>query len=577
MIGKGSSLSLSTKVIGVGAIVLLTVVAVNYVVFLRGYREDAQEAMMDKAAAFTAVADEAKNHASRLMAADAVDKDTLIREAVEQVSKGKSYKDTRFFQTIPVVVGWTTAQDAAKKEQIEFKVTAFDARNKANEPPTGSFREKLLRDLEAQVKAGGEAHMGRIDSATNTLHYMRAIRLDDSCMMCHGDPAKLSVKDEHGNPTGKDALGFKMENWAVGGTHGAYEVQMPLATMDSSVAGFFTHGLLFTVPLLIVAGVFFTLWLRRSLGRPIAFVVETVQKVADGDLTQRLNIQRGDEIGKLGTSFDKLMDTLHGIIREVSGSSNDVAAASTQIAASAEEMSASVTEVAREAAKAADAAAESGKIAGEGGEVVLETVNGMKAIDTAVTESAQSVQELGARGQQIGDVIKVINDIADQTNLLALNAAIEAARAGEHGRGFAVVADEVRKLAERTTKATEEIAGSITSIQQETASAVEKMNHGTKQVRVGVERAGVAGESLERIVSGAKEVAGMIQSISAAAEEAGAGAGQSASAATELSAKAEQLRTMVLRFKVDNGPVTLTPGMATKPKSKRKPTHATHD
>lgn len=577
MIGKGSSLSLSTKIIAVGAAVLLTVVAVNYVVFLRGYKHDVKETLMEEAAAFTAVADEAKNHASRLQAINAIDTESLVAEAVAEMAKGKSYRDTRFYQTIPVVVGWTTAQDAAKKQHLEFKVAAFDARNKQNEPAHGSFREKLLRDLESQVKSGGDVSMGRVDPTTNTLHYMRAIKLDESCMMCHGDPAKYGPKDEDGRPTGKDALGFTMENWAVGYMHGAYEVQLPLAHMDDQVAGFFTNGLMFTIPLSVGSGIFFIWWLRRSLGKPIAHVVDTVQKVADGDLTQRLNIVRGDEIGKMSSSFDKLMDSLHGIIREVSGSANDVAAASTQIAASAEEMSASVTEVAREAAKAADAASESGKIAGEGGEVVLETVNGMKAIDTAVTESAQSVQELGARGQQIGDVIKVINDIADQTNLLALNAAIEAARAGEHGRGFAVVADEVRKLAERTTKATEEIAGSITSIQQETASAVEKMNHGTKQVRVGVERAGVAGQSLERIVAGAKEVAGMIQSISAAAEEAGAGAGQSASAATELSTKAEQLRTIVQKFKVDNGPVTLTPGMAGKHKGKRKPVPAGHD
>ncbi len=577
MFGKASSLSLSTKVIAVGAVVLLAVVAVNYTVFLSKYRKSAEASMMEKASAFTAVAEETKNHASRLMAAEAVDKQTLVAEALAQMSKGKSYKDTRFFQTIPVVVGWTTAQDAAEKENLEFKIAAFEARNKANEPTPGSFREKLLRDLESQVKSGGQTSLGRIDPATNTLHYMRAIKLDDSCMMCHGDPAKYGPKDEHGNPTGKDPLGFTMENWAVGYMHGAYEVQMPLTHMDQQVTSFFTNGLMFTIPLGVGAAILFVWWLRRSLAKPIGYVVDTVLKVADGDLTQRLNINRGDEIGQLGTGFDKLMDSLHGIIREVNGSANDVAAASTQIAASAEEMSASVTEVAREAAKAADAAAESGKIATEGGDVVLETVNGMKAIDTAVTESAQSVQELGARGQQIGDVIKVINDIADQTNLLALNAAIEAARAGEHGRGFAVVADEVRKLAERTTKATEEIAGSITSIQQETASAVEKMQHGTKQVRVGVDRAGVAGQSLERIVAGAKEVAGMIQSISAAAEEAGAGAGQSASAATELSTKAEQLRAMVQKFKIDNGPVSPTPGVTAKVKSKRKPTAAAHD
>ena len=211
----------------------------------------------------------------------------------------------------------------------------------------------------------------------------------------------------------------------------------------------------------------------------------------------------------------------------------------------------------------------SGRTAEEGGGVVEQTVTGMNAISEAVSASADSVRELGARGEQIGQVIEVINDIADQTNLLALNAAIEAARAGEHGKGFAVVADEVRKLADRTTKATDEVAQSITAIQNETAAAVSKMESGTDEVQRGVEKAREAGSSLGEIVQGARDVASLIQSIAAAAEEQSTaseqvsrnvesitavtgqtseGARQSAAASTQLSGKAEQLQQLVGRF-----------------------------
>ncbi len=548
-----NALGLSTKILCTVIVIVIAVVAVNYVVFLRGYREDTLDAFKNQAAAFTAVADEAKVHASKLLSTGAVDAKTLVAEAQADMATGKSYRDTRFFQAIPVVVGWTTAREAAKKEGMDFKVISFNARNKENEPEAGSFREQMLRDLEALNKQGTYS-LARVDPGAHALRYMRSIKLDQTCMTCHGDPAQYGKKDENGKVTGKDPLGFAMEGWAVGDTHGAYEIILPLKRLDDQVAGFLQTGLMWSVPVLVGACVLFVLVLRQVLAKPCHRVIAMMRDVAEGegDLTKRMNMNRADEVGQLCHWFDKFMDNMQNIIKQVAGATGDVAAAATEIAASSEQMSASVSEVARQCAKAADSADQSGKIATQGGQVVQETVEGMQGINQAVSESAASVQALGQRGEQIGAVIAVINDIADQTNLLALNAAIEAARAGEHGRGFAVVADEVRKLAERTTKATEEISGSITSIQSETTNAVQRMNRGTEQVKAGVERASIAGESLDKIVHQAKEVAGMIQSISAAAEEAGAGSTQSAAAAGQLSSKAEQLRELVGRFRVSD-------------------------
>jgi len=351
---------------------------------------------------------------------------------------------------------------------------------------------------------------------------------------------------------------------------------------------------LITAAVAFVIGITVAIVLSRRITRSLSKVVERARAIADKNLAvEKLDIKSKDEIGELANAVNDMLDSLRQIISEVSQSSKAVASASTEIAGSAEElsrgmdeqqnqamqvssaieeMSASVAEVARKSADAAQNAEAAGHSASEGGAVVSQTVDGINEIALVVNEAANAVQELGQRSEQIGQVIEVINDIADQTNLLALNAAIEAARAGEHGRGFAVVADEVRKLADRTTKATEEIAQSIIAIQGETGQAVTRIEQGTAKVEEGVTLAQKAGESLSSIVDGSNNVSQMIGSIAAAAEEQSAvseqvsrnveqiaqvtrqsadASSQSAQAANDLSRRAEELLSIVGQFKTE--------------------------
>jgi len=591
MLAKIKNLGLATRMIALTLLMLAVVVAVNYTVFVQRFRASAEASMVEKAAAFTAVADEAKNHTATLQKKKDFDTEVLLAELKQDLEAGKPYTESRIFETIPVVAGWKAAEVAADRENIQFRVSSFEARNPDNEPAVDSFDEKLLKELEAQIKANPDDSQATIthaiDPETNTLHYMRAIKLTADCLMCHGDPANSPTGD------GKDILGFPMENWTVGKMHGAYHVKLPMSTVDNQVAGFIGFGLIWTVPLVIGATLLFIYVLRLMFGKPVSALIERVKDISqgEGDLTQRLDVASQDELGQLSKWFNAFVAKIHDVVAEVSISSREVASAATEIAASSEEisagmtqqssqvtqissaveeMSASVIEVAQKAADASNNASESGDL--EGGRVVDETITGMNDISEAVSSSAISVQELGKRGEQIGEIIDVINDIADQTNLLALNAAIEAARAGEHGRGFAVVADEVRKLADRTTKATEEVATSIKAIQKETSEAVGRMESGTAQVAHGVENAGKAGQSLNQIVNSAQGVADMVRSIAAAAEEQSAaseqiakniesiaavtreateGTSQASQAAQSLSGKAETLLQLVGTFKVD--------------------------
>jgi methyl-accepting chemotaxis protein len=321
---------------------------------------------------------------------------------------------------------------------------------------------------------------------------------------------------------------------------------------------------------------------------------KVMETLSTGDLTARLNGDFRGNYERLQGYVNNLGASLENIVKEVTDSVAATASASTQISSSTEEMAAgaeeqsqqatevagaveemtkTIIETTKNAGEATEAAKNSGNIAKEGGKVVNETIEGMNKIAEVVKKSASTVKKLGESSQQIGEIVQVIDDIADQTNLLALNAAIEAARAGEQGRGFAVVADEVRKLAERTTKATKEIAAMIREIQKDTTGAVQSMEEGTVEVERGKALADRAGKSLSQIIDGAEQVADIINQVAAASEEqssaseqiskniegissvtqqSAAGIQQIARAAEDLNRLTNNLEAIVGKFKISD-------------------------
>lgn len=377
--------------------------------------------------------------------------------------------------------------------------------------------------------------------------------------------------------------------------HAAYSRVLATEQRETADATFSNGNSLLMVS--IVLGMLFlgglSFALNRSISKGLSSMEQTVSHVeAELDLTARVSTRRHDEIGKMGIALNRLLERLQSNLKavaqmaeQVSQSADSMSEASRQVADSSEaqscaasgmaagmqELTVSINHVGDRATHTRERVAYAGNLATDGEGVVVKTVEDIDAIALSVSSSAELINCLETQSREIASVVNVIKEVADQTNLLALNAAIEAARAGEQGRGFAVVADEVRKLAERTGKSTHEITVTIGVMREGVHAASASMLSAVEQVTASVSRASGACEMIRKIGEGSREAVGMVSEITDAiheqsssstsvaqsveriaqmAEQSTAAAQESADTALRLNALAQEMRTITDQYKL---------------------------
>lgn len=522
--------SIGLRISAVVVLLILTVQILNLVQKASTIRHDVIEGEVHASRNLILMAESVRENMERKWDLGLFTPDTLIDIARQG---GADAKD-KLLGAIPVVTAWEAARAKSTEGGFEFRTPRLNARNADNEPD--EIELNVLNYFENNPDAV-EYYIE--DHELDAIRYFRPVRLSESCLYCHGDPEQS--RTVWGRDDGKDITGYRMDDKKVGDLHGAFEIIRPLTEANETIAREVTVGIITA----IVVGLFslaLVLWfINRLVAVPIKNISNRlVQAEQSLNLTVDFDEKASCEIGQMSKAFNGLCSRIRQVLSDVADGSEQISTAAQQMSVVSQrsnermeqqqeqteqivtamtEMAATSEDVARNCSLAADSTKSAAQESENGKNVVSSTVSGIQQLSQEINETSTLINQLDQDTVEIGSVLEVIRGVAEQTNLLALNAAIEAARAGEQGRGFAVVADEVRTLAQRTQQSTDEIQQTIEKLQRGAKQAVQAMSRGQESSNQSVDQARQANDVLKVIDHAVVSLTEVNQQIATASEQ----------------------------------------------------------